>query len=290
MGTEKRGQSTALAVLLTLFACSTAHAIDPGTISPPFTPPTETVQEILNSPSVTWDSTQVGQVRLYTQPGSVSYPVRDSLAQVADDAVKHAVQLLELDRFPHGLRVFLLRDRDQMQEFIRHRYKGFSLFGDDAALLVHNKDVRPYFRHELFHNVSLRMWSTTEVWLREGAAVAADGSCLEFTTLDVAAYLVESGKALPFRELLDHFGDHNDLITYLQAARPMARPTMWIRENSRCWRSIRNDCRRMAKNMGCPGISPAARKLRYDEDVPSTTGEENSLVLQGEVFHRCRMI
>lgn len=212
------GQSAWLELLTALLAGVSALAAGSDPIAPLFAPPTEMVQEVLNAPSVTWDSTQVGQVRLYTQPGSVSHQERDSLAQAADDAVKNADQLLGLDGFPRGLRVFLLTGRDQMQAFIGHRYKGIALFSSDAALLVHNNDVRPYFRHELSHNVSLRSWGMTEAWLREGAAVAADGSCLEFTPLDVAAYLARSGQALPFRELLDHFGDHSDMITYLQSA------------------------------------------------------------------------
>lgn len=183
-----------------------------------FAHPTETVQTVFTDSTVTWDSTEVGQVRLYTQPGSYAWARRDSLAHAAEDAVRNAVELLDLDAFPHGLRVFMLNSRDQMDYFIGHRYKGLALYRDDAALLVCNESIRPYFRHELFHCVSLPVLGNTDTWLREGAAVAADGSCLKYDNPTVAAYLVQSGKAIPLEDLVEHFGDHKDMITYLQSA------------------------------------------------------------------------
>jgi hypothetical protein len=90
------------------------------------------------------------------------------------------------------------------------------------VLLVYNEDIRPYIRHEVFHAVSIPLWGwPDDAWLREGAAVYADGMCFYQDPLrKIAAYLVREGMHIP---LADLFGDFiaaarkNDALAYLQA-------------------------------------------------------------------------
>lgn len=180
--------------------------------------PTQLVINVINAEGFTWDSVQTKHSILYYQPGSETEKKIEEVKSKTEKGLKRALEILHRQNYKSGLRVFFLKDREnQMNEMIGRTVKAMTLFSHDAILMVHNKNVRPYLKHEIFHLISYKELGIPYlVWLREGSAVFADGTCQKFNLDTMGKYLLKSDKLIPLKELTFNFGKYDDIITYLQ--------------------------------------------------------------------------
>lgn len=199
-----------------IFGCKPASKDKTESVN--FPAPTEFVKEIINGNSFPWDSIKTEHFVIYYLPGSYAENHLEFLKDKSEEAISRAIEVLRVDSYPFGMRLFMLESRDQMLKFIEISPKGIALYEHDAVLMVQNKGIRPYLRHEIFHIVSIKLWGLPETWLREGSAVFADGFCLKYELEELASYLVKTDKAVELKDLIENFGKTEDIITYLQSA------------------------------------------------------------------------
>lgn len=161
---------------------------------------------------------------LYCKNGSYSDKNRELLFKQIYDAILRIEEVLKIDQLPQGFYLIMLDSREEMGRIIGQNYKGLSIRNDDLALFVYNSEIRPYFRHELFHLIAYQVWGNSESRvLNEGGAVYADNQCLSYENpiRVINKYLYEKKKWFPFSELVNNFTEkaaENDLIAYLESA------------------------------------------------------------------------
>ena len=161
---------------------------------------------------------------LYCRNGSYSDQNREFLFDQVAEAVDRIKEVLEIERLPRGFYLVMLDSRDEMERIIGNKYKGIALRNDDLALFVYSPEIRPYFKHELFHLISYRVWGDSKSRvLEEGGAMYSDNKCLRYKNpvTVINKFLYENDKWFGFEELINNFGDkaaENDMIAYLESA------------------------------------------------------------------------
>ncbi len=183
-----------------------------------FSAPTSLIQRILENEMFDWQMVETQPFKIYFLPGTYSENNLEFLKTGSEEAIARALEVLKEKEFPHGLRLFMVETRDQMEELTGLNVKGYAPIGHDAVLLVYNPEIRPYLRHEIFHAVSIKLWGAPDIWLREGSAAFADGECLDYSLDEIALYLLETNQTVTLHELIDDFWGTNDMITYIQSA------------------------------------------------------------------------
>jgi hypothetical protein len=130
-----------------------------------------------------------------------------------------ALDILQESHYSTGIRLFLVKSRDQVAEFVNRRVRGIALFNHDAVLFTHNENSGLLLNHEIFHVISIRLWGQTEPWICEGSAVYAEGRCNQHNIHTLAAFLIENRMHFPLDSLFygGNFYQLNDLIAFMQS-------------------------------------------------------------------------
>lgn len=161
---------------------------------------------------------------LYCKKGSYADKNRGFLFSQIEDAVLRVKEVLSINQLPQGFYLIMLDSRDEMGRIFGNNYKGLSIRNDKLALFVYNPEVRPYFRHELFHLIAFQVWGSSESrLLNEGGAMYADNRCLSYEKpiIVINKYLYEKNKWFGIEELVNNFSEkasENDMIAYLESA------------------------------------------------------------------------
>jgi hypothetical protein len=145
---------------------------------------------------------------VYVLAGSPAERLLPTLAADAERAIAANLAWLGEPAARVKLRLFFVGSREQMR-----------------PLTGANDSVRPALRHELMHLLSWRLWGTPGgVWLSEGVASVAAGSCRGWSFDDVAAALDRAGRLVAFDELRQRFifAGEAGAARYLQSASVVA--------------------------------------------------------------------
>lgn len=160
---------------------------------------------------------------LYYKKGSYSEKNVDKLIPMIENAVKRVEGLLGISKLLEGFYLVMIDSRDEMERIINWNVKALASGRNDAAIFVYNKEIRPYFKHELFHLIAFNIWGEPSGrLLDEGGAMYSDNQCLSYENplSIINKYLYENGKWFEIDELINNFNEkarENDLIAYLQA-------------------------------------------------------------------------
>ena len=161
---------------------------------------------------------------LYCREGSYADENREFLFTRVDEAVERIKEVLEIEKLPAGFFIVMLGSREEMERIIGDNYKGIALREENLALFVYNPEIRPYFRHELFHLIAYRVWGKSKSGvLEEGGAMFTDNECLRYENpvTVINRYLYGKDKLFEFEELVKNFSEkaaENDMIAYLESA------------------------------------------------------------------------
>lgn len=209
-----------LIISLLFISCSEQSEVEE---SKEYSAKSELTKSILKSLGELSEYKQNGFV-LYCKKDSYSDRNKDYLLTQIDDAVSRVKQVLEIDELPRSFNLIMLNSREEMGSIFGNNYKGLSIKEDKLALFVFTPEIRPYFRHELFHLVSYQVWGDTKTrLLNEGGAMYTDNTCLNYHNpiLVINKYLYENNMWFDFEELINNFREkasENDMITYLESA------------------------------------------------------------------------
>lgn len=187
-----------------------------------FSEPTDLIQRALDHDGYPWRTRRTPHALIYYQAGSLAQEHLGQLQSGVEDAVAHTVHLLDEQSYTRGIRIIMLNSRTQMQALTTLNVRGFAPPGHDAAFFVYTDQDRPFFRHEIFHLISMNLWGAPEPWIREGSAVYADDTCRQYDEAadTLSAYLLRENRLLPLQDVLVNFAAvsrENDLIAYMEA-------------------------------------------------------------------------
>jgi hypothetical protein len=119
------------------------------------------------------------------------------------------------------LRIVLVGSRDEMRPLTSSTPGGWSETGEGTAFFVANDSIQPALRHEIMHLLSWRLWGPPAgIWLSEGVASVAGGSCRGYGFAQVAAAMDHAGRLVPFDSVRHQFvfAGEQGAIDYLESA------------------------------------------------------------------------
>jgi len=182
--------------------------------------PSGLAQRILEHPATSVKTVEQRNFRFHFESGSLAEKHLDELQRHAEDARTKALLLLQEDDFLPVLDVFYIRSRDEMQEIIGMKAKGFTDHRSRTVILVYNDSTRAYHNHEIMHAVALGLWgfpADSNHCFIEGMAVYADNPCLGYPVHQIAAYLMHEKKLISFDALFNRFRSQEDMPSYMEA-------------------------------------------------------------------------
>lgn len=140
-------------------------------------------------------------------------------AREADDALRHDLALVGESTPPEPLELFLVNSREQAKQLTGNPYMGQAIPGELSAFLVVVLGIRPAFRHEIMHALTLSLWGTqrTGTWMAEGVATWAAGTCQGRSVDAIAAGFLRQGKLLPLSKLAAEFWSMDEVDAYFTA-------------------------------------------------------------------------
>jgi hypothetical protein len=169
-----------------------------------------------------WISVNTRHFRIYFERNSYASENLDILKELAEESVSHALRIIGETSYDEGIILLVVDSEEKMNDLIGMSVKGFYFLGTDMLYTVYNENIRPYLKHEIMHKISISYLGEPPKWLREGSAMYADGTCLDYENpLDVIpACMMRQGLLLPVDDLVNRFDEltrQNDLITYLES-------------------------------------------------------------------------
>jgi len=208
--------------LLILCCCTDSSRQEPSRIILP--EKTEWVKSILDNLK--------GDLINYEQEGYILYCKKESIAANNIEQLKKFINssivridgILKINQPPKGFYLLMLDSREEMEQVVGLNVKGFASVRNDVGFFVYNSEIRPYFKHELFHLIVYNVWGEpSNRLLDEGGAMYTDDECLQYTDpiSTINKYLYENKRWFDIEELINNFSEkaaENDMIAYLQAA------------------------------------------------------------------------
>jgi hypothetical protein len=188
-----------------------------------FRPASGNAASFINNSRYKFETIEHNNFKIYFSKNSYVSHNLEFVKNKLDSSFKRILSVLAIPFYKYGIHIIVVDSRDEMEELIGMHVKGFASIGNDLAFFVFNKNIRPYFKHEIFHLVSSEIWGrTTSRMLEEGGAVYTDGKCLyEDAISQIASYMYIKNLLLPINSLVENFSEtasENDMIAYLQSA------------------------------------------------------------------------
>lgn len=161
---------------------------------------------------------------LYFNEDSYSYQKQTFLLKLIESSLVRIKEVLDIKNVRDRFYIVMLASREEMNRMIGMKVKGLAYKRFNTGFFVFNSDIRPYFRHELFHLIANQIWGECSArLLDEGGAVYTDNECLYYENpiSTINKYLYEKDMWFNINDLIENFNDiarKNDLIAYLQSA------------------------------------------------------------------------
>lgn len=160
---------------------------------------------------------------LYYKKGSYSEQHAELLIPMINAAVDRIKEILKISKLFEGFYLVMIDSRDEMERIINWNVKALASGRNDAAIFVYNSEIRPYFKHELFHLIAFNIWGDpVSRLLDEGGAMFSDNQCLQYENplSAINKHLYKNDMWFDLDDLVNDFNGmagENDMIAYLQA-------------------------------------------------------------------------
>ncbi len=185
-----------------------------------FRPKSQFVSKFIDSSSL--NKVEHSQFRVYFKEDSYTANNLDRIKTELDEAFARIKSVLEINSYPYGIRLLAVDSEDEMQQLMGYHIKGGSVPGHDFVFFVFNDQIRPQFKHEIFHSISYETWGETSRLLNEGGATYTDNFChYDNPMYSINAYYHSRNRLFTLAELINQFDEKardNDLLAYVQSA------------------------------------------------------------------------
>ena len=190
---------------------------------PVFRPPSSYVNGFIANDSIPLSSVNYQSFRIYFRDSSYAATHLDTIEKELDTAYDRILSVLGVSTYANGIYLVAVDSKEEMQKVMGYKIKGGAAQGHDLVFFVFNPDIRPQFKHEIFHLISFETWGPTRYrLLDEGGATYTDNFCFYDNPMySINAYYGKEKMLFPFHRLIDDFdacAKQSDVIAYIQSA------------------------------------------------------------------------
>lgn len=188
-----------------------------------FRQPSSYVLGFIGNDSITLSSVNYKAFRIYFRDSSYTSNHLSEIEQELDIAYSKILSVLNITSYDNGIYLLAVDSKEEMQQVMGYKIKGGAAKGHDLVFFVYNQNIRPQFKHEIFHLVSFETWGLTNFrLLDEGGATYTDNYCFYDNPINsINAYYLQQKKLFPLDSLVNSFDSQakiSDLIAYIQSA------------------------------------------------------------------------
>lgn len=188
-----------------------------------FRQPSEYVLSFIDNDSIHFSSINHKSFRVYFKENSYTAKNLYKVKQELDIAYTRILSILDYGVYPYGIYLIAVDSKEEMQELMGYKIKGGAANGHDLVFFVYNAEIRPQFKHEIFHLISYETWGPTNYrLLNEGGATYTDNFCFyENPMYSINAYYLQHSLLFSFDSLIKEFDNQakkSDVIAYIQSA------------------------------------------------------------------------
>jgi len=202
--------------ILTLLGCSYGQE----TI---FRNPSDYVKSFICNDSIDFSSINYNSFRIYFKENSYTAKNLNNVKKELDLAYGRILSILNVEEYNLGIYLVAVDSKDEMKELMGYKIKGGAAQGHDLVFFVYNENIRPQFKHEIFHLISYEIWGATKYrLLDEGGATYCDNFCFYDNPMyTINSYYLKQKMLFPLDSLINNFDEQakqNDVIAYIQSA------------------------------------------------------------------------
>ncbi len=188
-----------------------------------FRPPSSYVLSFIANDSIPLSSVNHRSFRIYFRDSAYTSAHLDHIEQELDTAYNRILDVLNINTYDYGIYLIAVDSKEEMQKLMGYKIKGGAAQGHDLVFFVYNEQIRPQFKHEIFHLMSFETWGQTKYRiLDEGGATYTDNFCFYDNPMySINAYFLQQNKLYPFNSLINDFdtkAKESDVIAYLESA------------------------------------------------------------------------
>lgn len=207
-------------ILLLLFMIVTINGYCQQTI---FRQPSSYVLGFIGNDSIQLSSINYKSFRIYFKDSSYTSSHIENIEQELDIAYSKILSILNISTYNNGIYLLAVDSKEEMQKVMGYKIKGGAAKGHDLVFFVYNQNIRPQFKHEIFHLISYETWGLTNYrLLDEGGATYTDNFCFYDNPMyTINAYYIKQKKLFPLDSLINSFDNQakkSDVIAYIQSA------------------------------------------------------------------------
>ena len=190
---------------------------------PVFRQPSSYVKGFIDNDSIRLSSVNHQSFRIYFRDSSYTATHLEQIEKELDLAYSRILSVLDIRSYPNGIYLLAVDSKEEMKEVMGYRIKGGAAQGHDLVFFVFNPEIRPQFKHEIFHLISFEVWGQTlSRLLDEGGATYTDNFCFYDNPMyTINAWYLQHNELFPLTGLISNFNDFakkNDVIAYIQSA------------------------------------------------------------------------
>ncbi len=188
-----------------------------------FRQPSSYVLGFIGNDSIPFSSINYKSFRIYFKDSSYTANHLIEMEQELDIAYSRILSLLNINSYDWGIYLLAVDSKEEMQQLMGYKIKGGAAKGHDLVFFVYNHNIRPQFKHEIFHLISYEVWGLTNSrLLDEGGATYTDNNCFYDNPMyAINAYYLQQKQLFPLDSLILSFdlqARKNDVIAYIQSA------------------------------------------------------------------------
>ncbi|MBK6355082.1 MAG: hypothetical protein IPF46_17250 [Saprospiraceae bacterium] len=188
-----------------------------------FRQPSSYVLSFIGNDSISLSSVNYKSFRIYFKDSSYTANHLMEIEQELDIAYSKILSVLNIPSYNNGIYLLAVDSKEEMQKVMGYKIKGGAAKGHDLVFFVYNQNIRPQFKHEIFHLISYESWGLTNYrLLEEGSATYTDNYCFYDNPMySINAYYLQQKKLFPLDSLVNNFDNQSkksDVIAYIQSA------------------------------------------------------------------------
>ncbi len=188
-----------------------------------FRQPSPYVLSFIGNDSIPLSSINYKSFRIYFKDNSYTASNLNKIKEELDIAYHRILSVLNITEYNYGIYLLAVDSKEEMQEVMGYKIKGGAAPGHDLVFFVFNSEIRPQFKHEIFHLIAYEIWGPTQYrLLDEGGATFTDNFCFYDNPMyTINAYYLKHNMLFPMDRLIYNFdaqAKENDVIAYIQSA------------------------------------------------------------------------
>lgn len=188
-----------------------------------FRQPSSYVLGFIGNNSISLSSVNYKSFRIYFKDSSYTANHLIDIEQELDIAYSKILSVLNIASYNNGIYLLAVDSKEEMQKVMGYKIKGGAAKGHDLVFFVYNQNIRPQFKHEIFHLISYETWGLTNYrLLDEGGATYTDNYCFYDNPMyAINAFYLQQKKLFPLDSLINSFDNQakkSDVIAYIQSA------------------------------------------------------------------------